>query len=102
MIGYKLFRERKDGSLGPLFINRKLKIQIGVSYPMEEHRTRGFAFRPGWHICRTPRAPHLSMKNRAWYKVEFELLDIIDRPDSQGGTWYLGKTMKVISKHISK
>jgi hypothetical protein len=26
MIGYKLFRKRKDGSYGPLFINRKLRM----------------------------------------------------------------------------
>jgi hypothetical protein len=98
MIGYKLFRERKDGSLGPLFINRRLKIKLGTTYKMEEHRTKGFAFRPGWHICKTPNAPHLSIKDRAWYKVEFELLDTIVRPESQGGIWYLGKNMTVLER----
>jgi hypothetical protein len=98
MIGYKLFRVRKDGTLGPLFINRKLRIETGKWYPMEEHPTKGFAFRPGWHICSKPEAPHLSMRDRVWFKVEFNLLDTIKRPESQGGLWYLGKDMRVIER----
>lgn len=98
MLGYKLFRERKDGTFGPLFINRKLRITLGQWYQMEEHRTKGFAFRPGWHICSKPEAPHLSKKDRVWCKVEFNLLDTIVRPESQGGLWYLGKDMKVIER----
>jgi len=99
MIGYKLFRERKDGTLGPLFINRTQKLSLGVWYRAEEHRTKGFAFRPGWHICGSPRAPHLTMReNRAWYEVEFCKIDEVERPLSQGGVWYLGSSMKVLRK----
>ena len=29
MIGYKLFRRRKDGTLGPLFINARLCVPVG-------------------------------------------------------------------------
>ena len=30
--GFKLFRLRKDGTIGPLFINRKQVIEMGVEY----------------------------------------------------------------------
>lgn len=40
--GFKLFRQRKDGTLGALFINRKQVIEIGVEYPAENHPTKGF------------------------------------------------------------
>ena len=43
MIAYKLFRKRKDGSYGPLFINRKQKVYPGVTYQAEEHRTKGLS-----------------------------------------------------------
>jgi len=98
VIGYKLLRKRKDGSLGPLFINKTLCIEAGITYKAEAHKTKGFAFRPGWHICREPVAPHLSNRGREWYKVEFDLMDTITRPESQGGVWYLGSTMKVLEK----
>lgn len=98
MIGYKLFRERKDGTLGPLFINRKQKLEVGVIYSAEEHRTKGFAFRPGWHICKEPKAPHLSTKGRVWYKVSFKRAETLKRPESQGGVWYLGSSMKILER----
>ena len=51
---YKLFRVRKDGTLGPLFINRRQVVPIGEWLTAEEHRTKGFAFRPGWHCTARP------------------------------------------------
>jgi hypothetical protein len=42
MIAYKLFRVRRDGSIGPLFINRNLRIPVGVPLPAEAHRTPKF------------------------------------------------------------
>jgi len=98
MIGYKLFRVRNDGTLGPLFINCKQRINVGELYEAEEHLTKGFAFRPGWHICSEKNAPHLSKKDRTWYKVEFE--DYVEhiRPASQGGLWYTAKWMRVIEQ----
>lgn len=98
MIGYKLFRELKNGAISPLFINRKQRLQTGVWYEAEEHRTPGFTFRPGWHICEKPEAPHLSKRGRAWYKVEFEEKERLDRPESQGGVWYLGSKMKILER----
>jgi hypothetical protein len=96
MIGYKLFRQRKDGTLGPLFINRKQKLVVGTKYVAEEHPTKGFAFRPGWHICSEMNAPHLSKKDRVWAKVKFTNYTSHVRPESQGGLWYTAKNMTII------
>lgn len=97
MIGFKLLRQRKDGSLGPLFINRRQRLEIGVEYQAEEHRTKGYAFRPGWHILDNPEAPHLSTKDRVWARVEFTRKETIIRPVNQGGVWYLGSSMKILN-----
>jgi hypothetical protein len=97
MIGYKLFRKRKDGSLGPLFINRKQRLVPNTFYFAEAHHTKGYAFRPGWHICAEMKAPHLRQGgDRVWAKVEFDPMDIIKRPESQGGTWYLGTWINIL------
>jgi hypothetical protein len=99
MIGYKLFRKRKDGSYGPLFINRKLRLEKGISYPAEDHPTKGFAHRPGWHVCSEPIAPHLRQGgDRVWCTVSFTLRSRIERPASQGGLWYLGNNMTIIEE----
>ena len=99
MIGYKLFRKRKDGSYGPLFINRRLKLQPGVEYAAEDHPTKGFAHRPGWHICSEMSAPHLRQTgDRVWCKVAFTMQSRVQRPLSQGGTWYLGSSMRILEE----
>ena len=99
MIGYKLFRKMKDG-YAPLFINKRQRLQIGETYPMEDNPTKGFAHRPGWHICGKPVAPHLKQvdTNRVWCKVEFELVEEIQRPVSQGGLWYLGSSITILDE----
>lgn len=101
MIAYKLFRVRKDGTIGPLFINRKQVIHLGEWLEAECFPTKGFAVRAGWHCTFRPEAPHLktelkSGENRAWYKVEIEDYVTYDRPESQGGTWVLANKMRVI------
>lgn len=96
MIGYKLFRLRKDGSLGPLFINCRQRLYIGETYLAEAHRTKGYAFRPGWHICSTMSAPHLSKKGRVWAKVSFSEYTEHRRPECQGGMWYTANSMKIL------
>ena len=96
MIGYKLFRLRRDGTLGPLFINRRQRLVVGGDYEAEEHRTKGYAFRPGWHICAAPTAPHLSKKGRVWAKVRFQNYTQHQRPDSQGGLWYTANRMQIL------
>ena len=100
MTGYKLFRKRKDGTYGPLFINCRQKLIPGVQYIAEEHKTKGFAFRPGWHVCSKPEAPHLSEKGRVWCKVEFDFRAMIQRPEYQGGIWYLGNTLKILEEIV--
>ena len=96
MKGYKLFRVRKDGSIGPLFINKRQRLETNVWYQAEAHRTKGYAFRPGWHICSTPSAPHLSKNGRVWAEVEFNNHQEIVRPANQGGLWYLAEQMKIV------
>jgi hypothetical protein len=96
MIGYKLFRLRKDGSLGPLFINRRQRLEVGKKYKAEEHPTKSFAFRPGWHVCSEQNAPHLSTKGRVWAKVEISNYKKHSRPANQGGLWYTAKYMRIL------
>lgn len=98
LTGYKLLRKRKDGTYGPLFINARQRLSTGVTYHFEEHKTKGYAFRPGWHIMSEPVAPHLSTKNRVWCEVEFEPMAEIHRPASQGGLWYLGRSMTIVKE----
>jgi len=95
MVGYKLLRKRKDGTLGPLFINRGQRIPVGVWLEAESHPTKGYALRPGWHVTPNPEAPHLSMKGRVWCEVEIADYYEFRRPNAQGGTWYIAKWMRV-------
>ena len=96
MIAYKLVRQRKDGTLGPLFINCPLRIPIGEWLEAEtHHRRKGYAYRPGWHVTFKPHAPHLSTRGRVWVEVEIEDFERYKRPESQGGMWGLAKKMKV-------
>ena len=94
---YKLFRVRQDGTLGPLFINARLRIELGVWYEAEDHPTKGYAHRPGWHCGAAPEAPHLSEKGRTWFEVEVEDYYLFPRPQHQGSVWMIAKRMKVIS-----
>lgn len=97
MIGYKLFHQRKDGTLGPLFINRRQVVPVGTWLQADAHETKGYAFRPGWHACFTPNAPHLRQGgDRVWAKVELEGCRIYDRPESQGGAWVLADRLRVL------
>ena len=95
MIAFKLVRKLKDGSLAPLFINKKFRFPIGEWLEAESHPTKGFVVRPGWHATLLKRAPHLSKKNRVWVAVEVEDYECYDRPASQGGVWVLAQRMKV-------
>jgi hypothetical protein len=98
MIAYKLVRLRKDGSVGSLFINRKARLTPGWWMEAESHPTKGYALRPGWHCTAKPIAPHLSTKGRCWIKVQIEDYEVFERPESQGGKWYIAKRMKVICR----
>jgi hypothetical protein len=100
MIGFKLFRLRKDNTIGPLFINRKLVIPHDVWLPAEDHPTKGYQHRPGWHVMTTLSAPHLTSKKetRVWKVVEIEDFIEYTRPASQGGKWFLARKMRVIGE----
>jgi len=99
LLAYKLIRKMKDGSLSPLFINKKSRIPMGVWLDAEFHETKGFAPRKGWHCTTNPVAPHLSEKNRVWVEVLIEDFEFYNRPESQGGTWVLANRMKVIKEY---
>ena len=98
MIAYKLLRKGKNGTLGSLFINRRAVIPLDTWLRAEKHPTKGFKVREGWHTLAKPKAPHLSMKERVWCKVDIQYFDIIDRPKHQGGRWYIADKMKVIGE----
>jgi len=98
LIAYKLLKKRKNGTLGPLFINRRQVIPIGKWLQAENHPTKGYAVRPGWHTASKPEAPHLSMKGRVWAKVEIEDYEKLIRPQSQGGVWWLSKQIKIVGE----
>lgn len=93
---YKLFALHKDGSIGPLFINRKLRVVQGVWMEAECIPTPGFAVRFGWHACAEPTAPHLSKKGRVWCEVRLRGIKKHYRPAAQGGLWYTAKHLKVV------
>ena len=101
--GYKLFHLRKDGTIGPLFINKKQVINPGTWCAAKKFRVKGYAYRPGWHILAKPHAPHLAggtaltpRKDRVWALVEFKGAKAVERPAAQGGKWFLTRHMKVI------
>ena len=93
---FKLLKKRKDGSLGPLYVNCRQRIPIGEWLPAEVHYPKNLAFRPGWHTLLAPIAPHLSIEGRVWCEVEVEDYEEFTRPACQGGKWLLSKRMKVI------
>ena len=93
---YKLFRVRRDGTLGPLFIGRRMRIPLGVWLDAEDIPTRGFARRPGWHAAPRPHAPHLTLRGRVWARVELQGAEPLQRPERQGGTWWLARRMRVL------
>jgi len=99
MIGYKLMRKRRDGTLGPLFINRSMTVPVGKWMWAKENPTPGFAVRKGWHACVTPEAPHLAKgDDRVWCKVELYGYRFFERPAAQGGRWILANRMRVLEE----
>jgi hypothetical protein len=99
---YKLFRVRKDGSIGSLFINRKAKLEVGKWLKAENFPTSGFTHRPYWHCTKNPIAPHLSEKDRMWYRIEMTNFTKMIRPANQGGIWYLAGKIRIIKEHTKK
>lgn len=98
MIAYKLFRETKNGERKSLFINKTQPYIKNWWYEAKEYPTKGYKTRKGFHCTSKPYAPHLSMKGRAWYFVEIINYEIMERPKSQGGTWYIAQDMRILDK----
>jgi hypothetical protein len=100
MKAYKLVRKLKSGEISPLFINKKSRLPLNKWISAEEHPTKGFAVRKGWHCTLKPKAPHLQVggigvgKNRVWAEVEVENYKMYKRPKSQGGIWLLAQKIK--------
>ena len=97
MQAYKLFRKLKDGSLTSLFINKTRRLPSNQWLKAESFPTKGFAIRPYWHCCSKPEAPHLSQKGRVWAKVEIKDFIEFQRPNNQGGKWYLANKIKILN-----
>lgn len=58
--GYKLFCQREDGKLFPLFIGKNKETVMNEWIPAENLSTKGYADRPGWHCSDSiPDAPWL-------------------------------------------
>lgn len=51
MIAYKLFRVRKDCSIGSLFVNRCARLGLNEWMKAEPRRTKGFAIVPVGMPC---------------------------------------------------
>jgi hypothetical protein len=96
MMAYKLCRQLKNGNITSLFINKKVALPFDIWLDAGCYPTKGFKIRPFWHCTLNPVAPHLSMKNRVWIKVEMEDFEEFQRPNSQGGLWFLAKRIKLI------
>ena len=96
--GYKLFRQRTDGTLGSLFFVRKQIIPLGVWLEAYGFHKKGYAYRPGWHCTKHPVAPHLYSKKepRVWAEVELKGVTELWRPGAQGGLWYIADHMRVL------
>ena len=96
MIAYKLFRKLKSGEITSLFINKTRRLPLEEWLEAEEYPTKGYAFRPFWHCTEQPVAPHLSEKGRVWLRVEMDDYEEFQRPDSQGGKWFLANKIKIL------
>ena len=108
---WKLFRQYEDGSISSLYSNKKLKYEEGEWYEAEEHpdKAGGRKFRPMFHATASNRLPHLekskkepivprgTQKGRVYLQVELDGAGIRRVSEAQGGDWYIGKRMKVLS-----
>lgn len=99
--GYKLFRIRRDGTLGPLFVERtRVLPRLKWLKADMSQRPKGLAHRPGWHVLVSPDAPHLGRRGRAMHRVWYKgVIGEYERPKSQGGRWVLAKWIWIGGRH---
>ena len=94
--GYKLFRLKKNGKITSLFANKQEELVYNKWLKAELHATRNLAPRLGFHALPSKRAPHLSKSGRVWKRVILRNVNVLKRPKSHGGTWYIAQGMKII------
>ena len=104
----KLFKQRKDGTLGPLYIGSKQRIDSkgGEWLPFDEKLSKkGFGERPGWHAPTTV-APQIKAKTKNQERVVRDVAlrnwTMFPRPASQGSEWYLAGEMMVLPVKAAK
>lgn len=107
MIAYKLFKIRKDGSIGSLFINASEKYELNTWMDARPYKKSGFAFRQGFHCLLKPEAPHLKTElsngeKRFFFEVEVEDYEYFTRPENQGGKWVLAQRMRILKQYVAK
>lgn len=96
-IAFKLMRVTRDGDYKSLFIKKTKTYSPGpLWYEAKRYPTKGFAVRTGFHCLAEPHAPHLSKKRRVWVTIQIRDYQVIQRPSSQGGTWYIAKYMRIL------
>lgn len=84
--GYKLFEMDENGNLYALFIDKNTIMSIDEWLKAENHPTKGFAPRPGYHIGQIPSAPWLmsadgtykSQRRKHWKRVWTEVEYVAD------------------------
>ena len=97
MICYKLMNLRRNGTLGPLFINRRQVLRIGETHTAELHPTSGYKERKGWHCMAKKSAPHLLTGSpRVWVQVLITDYTVLDRHKGLGGKWYIANKMTLL------
>lgn len=97
MIAYKLFQKRRD-KITSLFINAKQPYKLNKWYKARLYKTEGFKKRKGFHCVPEPNAPHLSLRNREWYKIEIEEFNELIKPKNQGGKWFIANKMRILER----
>lgn len=101
-IAWKIFRLRRDGSLGPLFVERDRIIPIGEWLDATlDIIPKGLSTRPGWH-CASTVPPHIKLGRlasgevRVLARVEIRDFELHYRPEAQGGLWFTSRWLKVL------
>lgn len=97
---FKLVEVDSEGNLYSLFIHKQDPLPLGRWMQAENHPTKGFAERPGWHCTLKADAPHLKLRpkrgrRRMWVRVDVEGYRTFNRPESQGGAWVLAERMRI-------
>lgn len=102
MKAYKIFKkDQKTGLFKPAQVPmRSLSVEgyeTGVWYEAEDAQPKELKNRVGFHCARKPSVPHIKIipGKVVWVEVEIDDYELINRPESQGGIWYLARFLKI-------